>query len=70
MDHCEKFKELHYLKKKNITVTLTWKILYIGCSYAQAKRIYRDFEIKHLEEYHDLHVQNGTLLLAYVFEKF
>ena len=27
-----------------------------------------DFEIKHLGEYHDLHVQNNALLLADAFE--
>ena len=31
--------------------------------YAHKKRVFEDFEIK-LGEYHDLHVQNYTLLLA------
>ena len=35
-----------------------------------AKRVCKDFEIKNLGEYHDLHVQSDTLLLADVFEKF
>ena len=38
--------------------------------YAQAKRVRKDFEIKHLREYHDLYVQSDTLLLADVFENF
>ena len=38
--------------------------------YAYAKRVCKDFEIKNLGEYHDLHVQNGTLLLPDVFENF
>ena len=38
--------------------------------YALVKRVYKDFEIKKLEEYHDLRVQSGTLLLADVFENF
>ena len=29
--------------------------------YAQAKRVYKDFEIKHLGEYLDLYVQGDTL---------
>ena len=29
-----------------------------------------DFEIKHLGEYHDLHSQGDTLVLADVFENF
>ena len=38
--------------------------------YAHAKRVYKDFEIKNLREYHDLHVQSNTLLLVGVFENF
>ena len=38
--------------------------------YAHAKRVCKDFEIKTLGGYHDLYVQNDTLLLADVFENF
>ena len=38
--------------------------------YAHTKRICKDFETKHLGEYHDLHVQSDTLMLADVFENF
>ena len=38
--------------------------------YAHTKRVCKDFEIKHLGEYHDLYVQSNTLLLADVFENF
>ena len=38
--------------------------------YAHAKRIYKDFEIKNLGEYHDLYVQSNTFLLADVFGNF
>ena len=36
--------------------------------YAHAKRVFKDFQIKTLGEYHDLYVQNDTLLLTDVFE--
>ena len=36
--------------------------------YADAKRVCKDFEIKHLGKYHDLNVPGKTLLLADVFE--
>ena len=34
--------------------------------YAHAKRVCKDFEIKNLEGYHDLYVQNDTFLLEYL----
>ena len=37
--------------------------------HAHAKKVCKDFEIKNLGEYHDLHVQSDTLL-ADVFENF
>ena len=39
-------------------------------NYAHSKGVCKDFEIKHLGEYHDLYVQSNTLLLADVFENF
>ena len=38
--------------------------------YTQAKRIYKDFEIKNLVEYPDLYVQTDTFLLSAVFKNF
>ena len=38
--------------------------------YAHAKRVFKDFEIKKIGEYHDLYVQSNTLLLAGVFDNF
>ena len=38
--------------------------------YMHAKVVCRDFEIKNLGEYHDLHVESEKLLLANVFENF
>ena len=36
--------------------------------YTHAKRIYKDFKIKDVGEYHDLYIQSDTLLLADVFQ--
>ena len=38
--------------------------------YTHAKRVCKDFEINHLEEYHDLYIQRNILLLADIFENF
>ena len=38
--------------------------------YALPKRVFKDFEVKYLLEYHEVHVQSDTLLLADVFENF
>ena len=38
--------------------------------HAHAKKVCKDFEIKSLEEYHDLYVQSNTLLLADIYERF
>ena len=36
--------------------------------YMRTERVYRDFEIKKLGEYHDFYLKSDTLRLADVFE--
>ena len=38
--------------------------------YAHGQEIWKEFEIKNLGEYHELHVQSDTLMLADVLENF
>ena len=38
--------------------------------YIHSKRVCKDFKIRHLGDYHNLHVQSNTLLLADVFGNF
>ena len=60
MDDWEKFNETlpekedfySYLNMEDITYS----------DYAHAKTVCKDFQIKNLGEYHDLYLQNNTLL--------
>ena len=36
--------------------------------YKHAKRVFREFKINNLGDYHDLHAKSDTLLLADIFE--
>ena len=53
---------------------LVFSSLYMGdiidVDYNHAKRVYKEFNNKNIGNYHDLHVQSDTLLLADVFENF
>ena len=64
MDDWEKFNEKSLPEKEDFYSNIT------DTDCAHAKRVYKDFEIKNLGEYHDLYVQSDTLLLADVFENF
>ena len=59
----------HYHLKKDFYSDLTLEDI-TDKDYAHALKIWEVFEIKNLGEYHDLHVQTDTFLLADVFEKF
>ena len=38
--------------------------------YIHAQKVFKEFKLTNLGEYHDLYVQSNTLLLADVFENF
>ena len=70
MDDWERFIETSLPEKENIYTHLNMEYN-TDADYTHAKKVCKDFEIKNLGEYHDLHVQSGnTLLLADVFENF
>ena len=39
-------------------------------NYGNVLTIWNEFEMKNMEEYHDLYLKTGVSLLAYVFEEF
>ena len=69
MDDWKKFNEKLLSEKEDFYSHLNMEDI-TDTDYAHAKKVCKDFEIKHLGEYHDLYVQRNTLLLADVFEKF
>ena len=69
MDDWKKFNGTLLPEKEDFYCHLNVKDI-IDADYSYAKRVYKDFQIKDLGEYHDLYVQSDTLLLADVFENF
>ena len=67
MDDWKKFNKISLLEKKDFYSHLNMEDI---TNIIDITRMEEDFEIKILGEYHDLHVQRNTLLLADVFEKF
>ena len=67
MDSWEKFDETTLPPKSDFYSELTLK----GISseyYANAQKVWKVFEIKYRGDYHDLHVQSDTLLVADIYE--
>ena len=69
MDDWEKFNEKSLPNKEDYYSHLNMEDI-TDAYYAHEKWVCKDFEIKHLGEYHDLYVQGDTLLLADIFENF
>ena len=69
MDDWEKFNETTLSGKEEFYSNLNMEDI-TDADYMHAKRVCKDFEIKHLGEYHDLYLKSDTLLLADVFENF
>ena len=69
MDDGKKLNETSLPEKEDSYGHLNMKVI-TDADYVHAKRVCKDFEIKKLGEYHDLHVKSDTLLLADVFENF
>ena len=69
MDSWERFSETSLPDKEAFYSNLDMEDI-TDVDYRHAKRVFKDLSNKNLGDYHDLHVQNDTLLLADVFENF
>ena len=69
MDEWDKFNETSLPEKDNFYSNLNMKELQIQITIMQ-KEFVKIFEIKNLDEYHDLHLKSNTIPLDDVFENF
>ena len=69
MGDWEKLNETSSSEKKDFYRHLNIEDI-TDADYMHPKRVFKDFEIKQLDEYHYLCVQGDTLLLADVFNRF
>ena len=67
MDNWERFNEILLPNKEAFYSNLNMEDI-TDADYRHANKVFKEFKIKHLGEYHDLYVQSDTLLLADVFE--
>ena len=65
----ERFNETLLPEKEDFQSHLNMEDI-TDADYADAERVSKDFEIKHLGEYYDLYVPSNTLLLAGAFQNF
>ena len=69
MDEWKKSNETSLPEKEETYSNLNMEDI-TNADYVHAKRVCKDFEIKHSGEYHDLYFKTDTLLLVDVFENF
>ena len=69
MDSWERFDETSLLDKKPFYSELNFEDI-TDKDHEHYQKVWQEFEIKNLGEYHDLYVNFDTLLVADVFENF
>ena len=69
MDNWERFGETSLPNKESFYSNLSMENI-DDIDYRHGNNVFKRFKLKNLGEYHDLYVQNDTLLLADVFENF
>ena len=69
MDNWDRFNEISLPDKKYFYSRLNMENI-IDIDYTHATRLFKEFKMNNLGDYHDLYVQSDTLLLADIFENF
>ena len=69
MDSWERFNETSLPDKKAFYSELYLEDI-TDKDYTHAQKVFEEFNLKNLGDYHDLYVQSDTILLADVFENF
>ena len=69
MDSWERFDETSLPDKEAFYSSLNVKYT-IDADLTHANKVFKEFKLKNLGDYHNLYVQSNTLLLADVFENF
>ena len=69
MDSWERFDETSLSDKETFCSNFNIKDIE-NVNYRHAIRVFKEFNIKNLGEYHNLYVQSDALLLANLFEYF
>ena len=69
MDNWKKYNKTTLPEKEEFSSNLNMESI-TEANYLHAKRVCKDFEIKHLGEYHDLYLNSDTLLSADVCGNF
>ena len=69
MDSWERFNETSLPDKKSFYSKLNLEDI-TDKNYVHAQKVFEEFKLKNLGDYHDLYVQSDTLLLADVFKNF
>ena len=69
MDSWERFNKILLPDKKFFYSELNLEDI-TDKDYAHAQKVFEEFKLKNLSNYHDFYVRSDTLLLADVFENF
>ena len=69
MDSWKRFNETELADKESFYNELNKEHI-TDEDYVHAQKVWKEFNLKNVSEYHDLYVQSDTLLLADVFENF